>query len=126
MRIKFIYKIIIVPIFYTEILLPKNAAGVSRGFFVIINPKYKNDIGLLEHELTHSRQFWKYGLIVHSLRYYFSKEYRLKCEVEAYKEQLKFPPASENPERYLDKYASYISENYNFEVTKDEARDLLK
>ena len=54
---------------------------------IIIKPKYKNDIGLLKHELKHEEQFK--NNMFHSLRYKFNRSYRLECELEAYKEQIK-------------------------------------
>jgi len=54
---------------------------------VTIRPKYKNDIGLLNHELKHVEQYetrW-----YHSLLTRFSKAYVYKVELEAYTEQIK-------------------------------------
>lgn len=51
-------------------------------------PKYKDDIGLLNHELKHYEQ-WKKLNIIHILLYKYSDKYRYKCEIEAYKEQVK-------------------------------------
>ena len=54
---------------------------------IIIKTKYKDDKGLLKHELKHVDQY-KSNLF-HVLRYKFSRDYRLKCELESYKEQIK-------------------------------------
>lgn len=54
---------------------------------VEIRPKYKDDIGLLNHELKHVEQYSKDWF--HVLKYKYSKGYRYKCELEAYKEQIK-------------------------------------
>lgn len=54
---------------------------------IIIKPKYKDDMGLLKHELKHEEQFK--NNMFHSLRYKFNRSYRLECELEAYKEQIK-------------------------------------
>ena len=54
---------------------------------IVIRPKYKEDIGLLNHELKHVEQYSKN--FFHGLIYRFSKSYRYKCELDAYKEQIK-------------------------------------
>jgi hypothetical protein len=54
---------------------------------IIIRPERKDDIGLLNHELKHEEQYknkWN-----HFFKYNFSKKYRFKCELQAYKEQIK-------------------------------------
>lgn len=38
--------------------LPAHAGGMTRGPFIFIRPKYKGDVGLLEHEKTHVAQWW--------------------------------------------------------------------
>lgn len=102
---------------YTD-QMADNQAGYARAWFVRIRPKYKDDKGLHNHELTHVAQFWKmFGL--HSLMYLASKKYRLKAEVEAYKEQLKY-----NPE-HKDLYADFICKNYGLDVSKEEVLKLL-
>lgn len=109
---------------YTNKFIPKGSAGCSRTFFILIKPEYKDDIGLHKHEIKHVRQFWSKGLIIFSIRYKFSKTFRLKCEVEAYKEQLVYPPAN-NSEEYKYIYAHYISEDYGLSITFKEAFNLL-
>lgn len=105
--------------------MPDNQAGYARAWFIRIRPKYKDDKGLFAHELKHVEQFWKRGVFFHSLRYMVSKTYRLKCEVEAYKEQLKFTPASLDPERYRDMYAGFICDNYNLDISKGDVLKIL-
>jgi len=53
---------------------------------VVIRHKYKDDMGLLNHELKHVEQYS--GRLLHSLMYRFSKRYRYECELEAYKAQI--------------------------------------
>lgn len=106
------------PVFYTNRFVPERAAGCARGPFIFIRPEYKSDIGLLEHEKIHVRQ-WCRTIGLHSFLYLFSKQYRLKSEVEAYREQLKYSP------READLYALFISTNYNINIDKDAAKKLL-
>lgn len=105
-------------VFYTDKFVPKRAAGCARGPFIFIRPEYKSDIGLLEHERVHAKQ-WYRTVGLHSFLYLFSKQYRLKSEVEAYREQLKYSP------READLYALFISTEYNINIDKDEAKKLL-
>jgi hypothetical protein len=80
-------------VFYTNLLVGKDFEGAARGPFIFIRPEFKGDRGLLEHERVHVRQFWR-TLGVHGFLYRFSRAYRLRSEVEAYRRQLEFDPAS--------------------------------
>lgn len=88
MKIKFVYKILPVLVLYTDNLDPK-WGGYCYGPFIKIRNKYKDDIGLLEHELTHSKQVYR-TIFLHGLFYKFSETYRVKSEVEAYKVQASY------------------------------------
>lgn len=105
-------------IFYTDKFVPTNSAGCARGPIIFIKPKYKDDVGLLEHEKVHVRQ-WLRTCTLHTYLYLLSKKYRLKSEVEAYKAQLKYAPKS------TDLFATYLSRDYNLSITKEEAKKLL-
>jgi hypothetical protein len=117
--IKFVYKILPAFVIYTSDL-PENKGGVANGFIVRIKPKYKSDNGILQHELTHIKQ-WYRTFTFHSLLYLFNKKYRLSSEVEAYREQLKY---------YLDDrtdlFAKFIAEDYNLDVERDNVIGMLK
>jgi hypothetical protein len=74
---------------------------------------------LLEHELVHVAQFWRtFGL--NGIGYWFSKVYRLHCELEAYREQLRWYADDRAPA-----FARFLVEKYNLGVTYDEALRLL-
>ena len=111
-------------IFYTNRFVPEGSAGCARGPVILIRPEYRYDKGLLAHEQVHTYQWWR-TLGLHSFLYLFSKRYRLKAEVEAYREQLKYRPDC------LEKYATWLSlpepEGYGCQdiVTKGEAIALL-
>lgn len=51
-----------------------------------IKNKYKDDEGLLKHELEHNNQYRKDWF--HVLKYKFNKQYRLDSELKAYKMQM--------------------------------------
>ena len=109
---------------YTD-SMPDNQGGYARAWFIRIRPRYKDDKGLLAHEMEHVKQFWcTCGF--HGLFYLLSKKYKLNTEVEAYKEQLKHEPASLDPERYRDMYAGFIADDYGLDVSKGEALERLK
>ena len=107
-------------VFYTDRVIPKRFGGFTVGPFIFIRPKYREDVGLLEHEKIHVWQFWKtWGFFVPL--YAFSKMWRLWWEVEGYKEQLK---------HYGDDrsmvFAGFIALRYRIPVSKEEAWRLLK
>lgn len=87
--IKFVYKIFPAIVIYNDKLVPNGFGGYTRLFAIFLKNKYKTDEGLLQHELTHVKQFYRIPLL-HSYLYMFSKKYRLKCEIEAYKVQLSY------------------------------------
>jgi len=119
MKIKFIYKIIPIPIFYTN-KLPQCVAGASYGPWIKIREYYEDDKPLLKHELTHSKQWYRL-FILHGLLYRISKKWRFKSEVEAYAVQA----SCYSGEELLDKielYSEFISsERYNLGVTTQHA-----
>lgn len=82
----FVYKICPVLVLYIPFSY-KWIAGFSIGPLVIIKSDAKDDEGLLAHELTHSRQFYRLPFI-HWLLYAFNKSYRYKCVIEAHAVQL--------------------------------------
>lgn len=69
------------PVFYKD--LSSSIKGRSRGLWIEIDNKYKDDLGLLAHERCHARQFLK-TFMLHGVMYRFSQKYRYKAEVEAY------------------------------------------
>ncbi|CAG8864061.1 hypothetical protein [Pseudomonas fluorescens] len=93
--------------------LPEGFGATTQGPFVKVRPKYQDDVGLIEHEKTHVRQwyalmglglviigalmvlawpaFWPAGAVapfLHPLLYKFVRPYRRWCEVGAYRKQV--------------------------------------
>jgi hypothetical protein len=104
-------------ILYTN-LVPKPHAAYTIGPLILIRPEYRDDIGLLEHERTHVRQFW-----ANPLRYslsFFVADWRLEYEVEAYREQLKHSPNDRLT------FAGYLVDRYKLDITIDEALEKLE
>jgi hypothetical protein len=110
------------PIYTTRFL--NGHAGTVKVFlipFIFIHPDAKGDDGLLAHEQTHVRQAWRNIFPpIFALRYTFDKGYRLKCEVEAYRVQLKYNPGNEAM------FAKFIAEKYGLDITQAEAMEILK
>ena len=88
-EIRMIFKVIPVPIFWTEKFLEDWSGGLSAGIFCIIRPKYRDrkDEGIVTHELRHCKQFYSRFLFF-SFMYLFNWKYRLNAEIEAYAEQI--------------------------------------
>lgn len=134
---------------YTD-KLPDNVGGRTTMFTVRIKPKYKDDMGILKHEEIHIGQYWTITLallllsgiggcfrplvwltaifcpMVEPILCQLSAPYRQWKEVKAYREQLKWPPATDSTEYYSVLYSVFLSQNYNLKITIKEARELLK
>lgn len=112
--LKFVYKICPVIVKYVD-TPPKGFAGYSYGWLVEIKKSHKDDAGLLAHELTHSRQFYRtlgfWGLL------YKSKKRRYKYELEAYRVQLSFAVGDERV-RLADKFAGFMIDNYDLNIDR--------
>lgn len=106
-------------VFYTNDFIPSRFGAKTMGPIILIRPQYKDDKGLLEHEKVHVRQFWS-TLGLFGIPYQLSKKYRLKYELEAYKEQLKY---YDTDNKAL--FASYLATKYNLDITQEEALKLL-
>ncbi len=87
---------------------------------ILIRPKYKDDLGLLEHEKVHVKQAWRNVFPpIHAIRYSLDKSYRLDCEIEAYRKQLEHSPGNELL------FASFISTDYALDISVEESLRLL-
>jgi len=120
--IKLVYKILPVFVFYTDKFIKPQHGGISIAMFCFIRPKYKDDEGLLQHELTHSKQFYRFPL--HLFFYRLFDWYKLKCEVEGYKVQLSYYPHLDRNE-LIDLFAGFIAERYELNISKEKAKELL-
>jgi hypothetical protein len=88
--------------------------------FILIKTDQKENIGLIEHEKTHTKQHLR-TFCFHPFLYGLSDTYKLKSEVEAYKVQDTYNDVSK-----LEFYAEFISTKYNLNVTKEQALKLLQ
>jgi hypothetical protein len=100
--------------------LPPDIGGQAHGPVVVIREKYKDDEGLLRHELTHVWQWWL-TLGFHPLLYLFVRPYRLWAEVAAYRRQMKHPDRNGNRMTAAQAAACLMLPRYEFDLTADEA-----
>jgi hypothetical protein len=128
---------------YTD-SIEEGFGGTAQGPYIRIRPKYKDDKGLLAHELEHVKQWWiatilsailiaaglyhfqepLYGAIgsigVHGILYKLIPAYRLWCEVQAHKVQAKYSPHA------IALFAKRIATKYDLNISTEEAEKLLK
>ena len=78
---------------------------------IFIQEKYREDKGLLAHEVCHYEQ-WKKNWLCHTIWYATDCAYRLGCELEAYTEQL----VVNGSRQHMELYAKFIHSNYGFNV----------
>jgi hypothetical protein len=116
MKIKFIF-IFPALVFFTD-NLPAGIGGRANGPIVRIKSKYKQDPGIMAHELEHVKQ-WYLTLMLHPLLYKFNKKYRLWAELRAYKKQLKHIPENRV------KYAGFIATRYGLDLWPNDVYEML-
>lgn len=107
-------------VFYTARFVQPGFAATTRGPLIFIRPEYRQDIGLLEHERVHVRQ-WLRTLGTHGIWYALSKAYRLRSEAEAYREQARHYPDDRRP-----LFAEFIAYNYDLDITPEAALARLR
>ncbi len=122
MKIKTVYKILPAVVIFTN-RVPEGSAGVANAMIVRIRPEYVNDEGLLQHELTHVKQSYRLLILFHSILYLLDDPYRLHAEVEAYRKQLEY---SKNKVADIDRFAGFIAEKYDLDISRDAAAMLLR
>lgn len=120
MEIRWAFRHLPAFLFYSDLL--KRNGGVTFGPLILLKKKYRGDAsaaatGLIEHELTHARQFYRTcGL--NGPRYLFAR-WRLAYEVEAYKAELRYAPDA------AAAFARCIANRYRLDITESEALKLL-
>jgi len=120
MKIKFVYKIIPVAVFYTDFLVDKNLDGKNLGLFIVIRPRCKDDIQLLNHELIHTKQLFRMGL-TSWIFMALSEKWRIKLELEAYLNTL---GCNRHMQRFI---TNTLSKNYKIKkYTKDDIKKIIK
>ena len=125
--------------------LPNGFGGTAQGPLIKLLSKYKEDVGLIEHEKTHVRQWYAVlvvGLLLgtllilfvstylwplcglapflHQLLYKFVRPYRRWCEVQAYRKQIETGGYGNN-----DFAVNTLANKYDLGLSVDDARALL-
>ncbi len=138
------------PLVFIKKSLANGALGTTHGPFVFITEKYKDNKAVLEHELTHVRQWAKlfmpfiliyifmltryndleyapyypliliFGFCLDSILYIYVRKYRLKAEIEAYRVQANYETGYP-----MTTFAKYLSTNYDLKIAEQEAYRLL-
>ena len=90
MKVMFVYKVLPAFILYTKKGIKSTMAATARGPVIFIHPDFKGSKGLLVHELTHVKQWYRWLGIGYSLLYKFSKRFQMNMEIEAYREHMKY------------------------------------
>lgn len=124
MKIIWLYKILPAFVFYTE-NLPKRYGGISTFMFIRLRPKYEEDSGLLDHELTHVRQL--YRSCGFSLIMAFIPLIRYWMEIEAYANQMLHYSYSKDGtmDERLKLYVEFILTKYNLGNIKTKSQVTL-
>lgn len=94
-------------------------AAWSPSIIVIKKDAY-NKPALIAHERHHQKQQLRYGTFTFFFRYFTSKEFRFKMELEAYKVWYKTSPND------LERLVFIMTNSYGFNASKDEVRKLLQ
>ncbi len=118
-----LWKVLPVPVLAVE-RMPGRLIGLSMGVFVIIRSDFASDRPTVIHELEHCKQFWRGGAIVHMARYYLSRAYRLKVEVEAFRAEIAACEPHNTAAR-LDEAARALSSGYRIERDTEACLALL-
>jgi hypothetical protein len=95
--------------------LPGSLLGICLGPVVLLHHSLMLDQPSIEHELVHSRQFWRNGLVLHFLRYWLQPSYRQAMEIEAFSAELGNRPEDEY-QRCLEMAASSLSSRYGLSI----------
>lgn len=111
-----VYKIFPAFVVYTDILKPGSAAAV-KGIVVIIHPDIRGCKDVLEHELMHIKQGYRYGF-QHWIPMLWSDNMVAHMEAEAY--ALHIPDKKSIPI-----WAKMLKEEYNFSASVKELEGFI-
>jgi hypothetical protein len=123
LRIERLWRMVPVPIVSID-RMPGRLIGLSLGLLIVIRSDHAADRPTIVHELEHCKQFWKGGLLVHMLRYWSSRGYRLRAELEAFRAELAACDGAERAER-LDDAARSLATGYHVGLDIHACRHLL-
>jgi hypothetical protein len=122
-RLHSIWRIIPVPVITLQ-RMPGRLVGLCVGPFIVVREDYASDYPTIVHELTHCKQFWRGLTVLHLIRYYGSRRYRLKSEVEAFRAELEACAPGERRQR-LHESARSLASSYSLGLDTEACRLLL-
>jgi hypothetical protein len=113
MTIHFVYGILPAFITYTDDVGAEDRGAVTNGIRIRIRPKYRDDMGILEHELEHVRQCYRF----------WEGMSHLDREVAAYRLQLTCYPDTPDEHQWRKQlFATFLSSGYpDFVISADDA-----
>jgi hypothetical protein len=125
MRLNFerLWRVLPVPVLVLD-RMPGRLVGLSMGVFVVVRSDYAADRPTLIHELEHCKQFWRGGVLLHMLRYYASRDYRLRVELEAFRAEIDACAPHQRGAR-LDDAARALASGYHVGLDVHACRHLL-
>lgn len=92
--------------------------GGSMGPIIVIFPGSSTDNDILQHELAHVKQYYRYGLFLSVPLYFKSQKHRVKFEYEAYMaEENKLSPKE---------FIYYMQNYYDVDLTDKEIHNIIK
>jgi hypothetical protein len=118
-----LWRVLPVPVLVLD-RMPGRLVGLSMGVFIVLRRDYAADRPTVVHELEHCKQFWRGGVMLHMLRYYVSRDYRLRMEVEAFRAELAACDAAARAPR-LDDAARALATGYHIGLDVPACRNLL-
>jgi hypothetical protein len=118
-----IWKVLPVPVITVE-RMPGRLVGLCVGPFIVVRADYASDYPTIVHELTHCKQFWRGLTLLHLIRYYGSRRYRLRAEVEAFRAELDACAPGERRRR-LHESARALATSYSLGLDTEACRMLL-
>ena len=116
MKIRLIWNFIPILIFISN-WMPKRFSGYHVGTLVLIRPDYKDDEGLIQHELIHVKQNIR-TLGWSGIKQIWNKNHKLNRECEAYAEQLKYVPANQY-KTVSTRFVNFMYTKYNLGMRKN-------
>jgi hypothetical protein len=122
MKWRSIFKLIPVPVFYTDDM-PEVVGGQAKGAIIRIRPRYEDDEGIHQHELAHVELFWAtLGLSVFAA---MSKMFRIWNEARAYRRQMRYPDAFGHYITLDTAAARLAGPHYGFGLTLEQAKQAI-
>ena len=100
--------------------MPARFAGYHIVDIVLIRPEYKDDEGLIQHELTHVKQNLR-TFLWSGIKQMWNKQHRLDRECEAYAVQLHYVPTNQY-KVMKTRFVNYMYSKYNLGMSKNYIR----